>query len=331
MRLHDFLDYRARERGDAEYAIHGDRRISYREALAETNRLANAIVGAGLQIGDRVAVLSKNSIEFVLLYLAASKAGVVIVPLNYRLAPPEWAWIANDAEAKLLLARREFVAAIDPMRGELPKVEHWLAQGVSAPGWDDWDAWLAEPPETPPRREIGPHHELYQMYTSGTTGRPKGAVLTQQAVCHNLVQASQQFGLTAGERALIVAPYYHAAAAITSFCTVLAGGSLFIQEEFDPRAVVRALAEERVVLALLVPAMIQFCLVAVPDAAERSYPTLRVVVYGASAIAEHTLRHRIEEMLSRLTSTLSEVKLRSEVVISRTSRSNTTSSIGRRS
>ncbi len=73
MRLHDFLDYRAREQGDAEFATQGERRISYREALAETNRLAMTLVAAGLHAGDRIAVLSKNSIEYVLLYLAASK------------------------------------------------------------------------------------------------------------------------------------------------------------------------------------------------------------------------------------------------------------------
>ena len=294
MRLHDFLEYRARVQPEFEFAAMGGEHIDYAAADARANRIANALIDVGLEPGDRAAVLAKNCIDYALFYYGASKAGVVPVPLNYRLAPPEWAWIANDAEAKLLLARRELVAAIDAVRGELKGVGRWLAQGASAPGWDDWDACLAAQPETPPRREIGPGHELYQMYTSGTTGRPKGAVLTQQAVCHNLVQASQQFGGSPGERSLIVAPYYHAAAVITSFCTVLSGGSLFVQEEFDPREVVRALSEERIALALLVPAMIQFCLVGVPDAAERRYPNLRVIVYGASAIAEHTLRRAVE-------------------------------------
>jgi fatty-acyl-CoA synthase len=128
------------------------------------------------------------------------------------------------------------------------------------------------------------------MYTSGTTGRPKGAVLTQRAVCANIHQSALNFACGPGERALVVAPLYHAAASIVSFTTVAAGGSLFMQEDFDPRRVVHALAEERIALALLVPAMIQFCLVAVPDVAERRYPELRRIVYGASPIAEETLR-----------------------------------------
>src|SRR5204863_8353916 len=97
MRLHDFLDYWARRTPDAELAILGPRRVTYAEAQIESHRLANALVGAGLAAGDRVAVLSKNSIEYVLLYYAAARVGVVPVPLNYRLAPPEWAWIVGDA------------------------------------------------------------------------------------------------------------------------------------------------------------------------------------------------------------------------------------------
>jgi acyl-CoA synthetase (AMP-forming)/AMP-acid ligase II len=89
MRLHDFLDYWARERPNGEFAVQGSRRLTYREALAQVNGLASACVDAGLQIGDRIAVLGKNSLEYVLLYYGASKAGVVPVPLNYRLAPPE--------------------------------------------------------------------------------------------------------------------------------------------------------------------------------------------------------------------------------------------------
>ena len=95
MYLHSYLDYWAREQPDAEFAIQGERQMTYGEALAAINRLANALVSAGLQLGDRIAVLSKNRIEYVLLYLAASKVGVVPVPLNFRLTPAQWAYIST--------------------------------------------------------------------------------------------------------------------------------------------------------------------------------------------------------------------------------------------
>ena len=85
MRLHDYFDYRAREQADEEFAVEGDRTITYREAAVQVNKLANALVSAGLQVGDRIAVLSKNSIEYAVLYYACSKAGIAPVPLNYRL------------------------------------------------------------------------------------------------------------------------------------------------------------------------------------------------------------------------------------------------------
>jgi len=294
MRLHDTLDYRAREHADADFAIQGDRRLSYAEAREASDRLANALVDEGLAVGDRVAWLSKNSIEHALFYYAASKAGVVPVPLNYRLAPPEWEFIVNDAGAKLLFASPELAEAIAPVRAALEPVKRFVAVGGDLAGWDRFDDFATSGAAGPPRREIGADDDAYQMYTSGTTGRPKGAVLQHRAVAAQLHQAVMAFGGGPGRRTLIVAPLYHAAAAVTSFCTVQMGGALYIQEDFVPADVVRALSEEHIRMALLVPAMIQFCLSAVPDVAERDYGDLELMVYGASPIAEATLRRALE-------------------------------------
>src|SRR5215468_9556180 len=290
MRLHDYLEFRARTSPELEFAVDGPRRLRYAEAEALANRIARALASAGLAIGDRFAVLAKNCLELALVYYGASKAGVVPVPLNYRLAPREWGYIANDAAVKLVVARGEFAAAIDAARAELPSVRRFVAIGAALPGWEPWEAFVDGQPTAPPERYVPEDADLYQMYTSGTTGHPKGAVLAQRAVCANVEQSALNISAAQGERALVVAPLYHAAAAIVSFNTVAAGGSLFLQEDFEPRRVVHALAEERIAVALLVPAMIQFCLLAVPDAAERSYPALRLIVYGASPIAEPTLR-----------------------------------------
>ena len=139
MRLHDVLDYHARERPTTEFAVHGDRRVTYHEALSEVHQLAHALVNAGLQIGDRVAILAKNRLEYLYFYFAASKAGVVPVPLNYRLAPPEWAYILQDAEATLLIAAEEYLPALD---------EH--------PGGVDARDTLHRPHRTPARETGGP-------------------------------------------------------------------------------------------------------------------------------------------------------------------------------
>jgi acyl-CoA synthetase (AMP-forming)/AMP-acid ligase II len=294
MRLHDTLDYRAREHADTDFAIQGDRRMSYAEARSATDRLANALVDEGLAVGDRVAFLSKNSIEHALFYYAASKAGAVPVPLNYRLAPPEWEFILNDSGAKLLFAEPDLAEAISPVRDGLESVKRFLSVNGDVAGWESYASFESSGANGAPSRAIAMEDDAYQMYTSGTTGRPKGAVVQHRAVAAQLHQAVMAFGGGPGQRSLIVAPLYHAAAAVTMFCTVQMGGTLYIQEDFVPADVVRALSEERIRMSLLVPAMIQFCLMAVPDVAERSYDDLEIMVYGASPIAEQTLRKALE-------------------------------------
>jgi acyl-CoA synthetase (AMP-forming)/AMP-acid ligase II len=295
MRLHDFLDFHAREHPAAEFAVQDGQRLAYADARDAADRLAHALVHAGLAVGDRLAILGKNSIPYVLAYFGASKAGAVPVPLNYRLAPPELVYILNDAQAKLLVAAAEYRSVIDSIRSELKTVTRFISIGGGrAPGWDDYEGWVSGEPPTPAARTIGDGDDVYQMYTSGTTGRPKGAVVTHRAVTANLVQGNLYLAGELGERWLIVAPLYHAAAAVTAFAAVYSGGSLYIMTDFAPAEVVRALSEERIARATLVPAMIQACLVGVPDVAQRRYDSLRIITYGASPISEQTLRRAIE-------------------------------------
>ena len=299
MRIYDFLDWFARESPDSDFARFGSARITYGQARDATDRIAAALVASGLRPGDRIAVLAKNCTEYVLLYFGAAKAGVVPVPLNYRLAPPECTFLVGDSTAKLVFARGEFIAAIDAVRGECKDVRQWIAidPGGAAPaGWTAWGDWLGAAAAGAPDVGVSDDWDVYQMYTSGTTGRPKGAVLTHRAVMSNVTQLSllPQLGLRPGDPYLIVAPVYHAAAAVASLFAVAQGATLVIHEDFLPAEAVRAMAEDGIIGATLVPAMIQACLVMVPDVAERRYESLRYVIYGASPISAETLQKAME-------------------------------------
>src|SRR5512144_2005433 len=113
MRLHDHLDYWAQVQPQAEWAVLGDESLDYAEAARRIAHMAAAFAGAGIRPGERVAILAKNCLEYTLFYFAASKAGVVPVTLNFRLAPPEWQYILENSGARLLLAQPPFLEAID--------------------------------------------------------------------------------------------------------------------------------------------------------------------------------------------------------------------------
>jgi acyl-CoA synthetase (AMP-forming)/AMP-acid ligase II len=294
MVLHSFLDYWAREQPEAEFVVQNDQQITYHQALVAVNRLANALISAGLQVGDRLAILAKNRVEYVYLYFAASKVGLVPVPLNFRLAPPQWTYIINDAQAQLLICSGEYGEAIHALRSELKTVERFISlDEASEAGWQSYHVWVAQQPDKAPDIQVSEDADLYQIYTSGTTGQPKGAVLTQRAVTANLMQLSLALGGEPGERSLVVLPLFHASVVPTSFGPLSWGGSLYLMEQFEPAEVLRVLSEERIGYATLVPAMIQACLLA-PGVAERRYDQLRIIHYGASPITEQTLRRAME-------------------------------------
>lgn len=299
MRLHDYLEYYAREmpeRAFAEYNLpDGKQTLSYAEANARANKMARAMLDAGLNHGDRLAYLSKNSTDFVLMYFAAAKAGVVPVPLNYRLAPREWLYIINDSEAKLLVADAEYVEGIQSIHNELEHVNKFVSIDTQADGWQEHESWLGELDDTNLQLPIAETDQLYQMYTSGTTGLPKGAMISHRAIDANCGMLARMMDLRqCQERAIIVAPLYHAGAGVVSMANITVGSTLVIHKDFIPGEFVDSLIDDEITIAGLVPSMVQACLVMVPDIDKKAFPLLRRMLYGASPIAEETLRSAMQ-------------------------------------
>ncbi len=299
MLLHEYMEYFAREKGSDLCVQMDTTSFSYEEANRRCNQIAHALVEAGLKRGDRIAWLSKNCIDLMLIFYAASKVGVVPVPLNYRLAPAEWRYIINDCEARVLVCDEEYRAGLDRIRDELEYVDTYISTSLgNTPGtadqndanWLDIEAWLESMTEDNPGLAGSLDDDLYQMYTSGTTGLPKGAVLSQGAIDANTRMISAEWQINRDCRFLLVLPMYHAAAGISHKVMISAGGCIFIHRDFDPVATIDGLLEHAITNCTLVPAMIQACLVHVPDIFDRSFPELKTMAYGASPIAEETLR-----------------------------------------
>jgi acyl-CoA synthetase (AMP-forming)/AMP-acid ligase II len=292
MRLHDHLEYLTAAEPDAEFAATATGSISRADAMLEVNRVAASLVASGLEPGDRVAILSRNSWEYPMLYFAASKAGLVSVPLNVRLVPREWEYIVNDADARLVVVDPDFVPGVDSIRDQLRGVRQFVSTSGRDVGWDDLQSF--EPVGIAARAQLGGGDgDVYLMYTSGTTGRPKGVVMTHEALLVTLMQWRLALPLHPGERALVVAPMHHASGALTSFHAVASGASVFVMQQFDVAEVGRVLSEERIGFVMLVPAMIR-ALLEDEEVCSRSYSDLRTVFYGASAISPSTLRRAIE-------------------------------------
>ncbi len=294
MPIHDYLDGQTLSTPEAPYIRDGERRLSYRDTRARSHQIAHALHSAGLGPGDRVAVLAKNSLEYALAYYGCSKAGVVPVPLNYRLAPPEWLYILNDSDAKILFAGGEYVEAVEAMRDNLASDEQIIALNDSpASGAPAFEDWYADHPTDAPAHTPDNADPALQLYTSGTTGHPKGSVLSHRAFQAAFETVGKGF-VRNEDCCLVVVPMYHIFGVAVTFCAAVTGGSVEVLSEFTPGGVVEKLSAGEVHFVGLVPAMIQACLAHVPDVAERDYSALNVVAYGASAIAEQTLRQAAE-------------------------------------
>lgn len=287
MRFHDYFEYHADLRPQIPFLIEGDREVSYAEAETLANRIANAMISAGLKRGDRIAYLGKNSIEHALVYVAASKAGLIPIPLNYRLAPKEWEYILNHSGARALFASEEFMGGIDTIRSALANADLFVSVGVSRDGWLNWDGFLDDASDTRPELPITPQDLIYIMYTSGTTGLPKGVMISHSNLLSLLDQAMTATSArrSPGERALIVTPLYHAAGAVRIFTAAVNGTTCVLMDQFDPETLIEALRKYRINTINMVPAIIQMLLEKVPGIEQMRFDDLRVIYYGAAPIS----------------------------------------------
>ncbi len=289
MRIHDYLDYWASRVPDSVCASDGVHVVTWAQMRSWTNRMS-IWLERELPFGARFGVLSKNSLEIFAIYFAASRAGVVPVPLNARLAPPEWDFILRDSGAQLVVAEAEFTSQLDAVAAG--GIEKRFSVGDGPHGWQSFADNVASEADEPCGRVVTSSDVLYQMYTSGTTGRPKGAVLTQGAITTNVVQLGTAMRFDRFSY-LMVMPLFHAGAAITAFINVASGCSTRIVRDFDPAETLRILRDERIAATTLVPAMI-LALLREPGVRDAPFPDLRLIAYGSAPIASDVLKEAIE-------------------------------------
>jgi acyl-CoA synthetase (AMP-forming)/AMP-acid ligase II len=212
--LADMVRDRAKTRRNAlAYEFEG-RQTTFAEFDINTNRVANALVALGVKPGERIAYLGKNSDIYFELLMGAMKARVVMAPVNWRLAGPEIAFIVSDCKAPVLFAGPEFITQIRNIKAQLPDVRHVITTEGGAPEWQDFAAWRDAASGDDPKVPISPQDIAIQLYTSGTTGKPKGAMLSH-ANFLNLVNAGSEAEKpewnkwTTDDVSLVAMPVFH--------------------------------------------------------------------------------------------------------------------------
>ena len=266
------------------------RRFTFSELNSRANRTAHALLARGIAPGDRVATLLKNSIEFVETYFAIAKIGAVMVPVNWRLVPAEIAYILEDSGSAALLFDDDFDAAVADLqsgaRGELP-VQFWLRRqngGESAPAWaEDYDSVLEGATEVEPPIGVGGDENLFIMYTSGTTGNPKGAVHSHDGMLWSQFTSMATSDMRGDDRFLLPLPMFHVGCLNPVSLLVHRGGPGVIMRELDVGEMFRCIEGERVSIFMAVPALLQFMLHA-PEREQCDISSVRWIATGAAPV-----------------------------------------------
>lgn len=275
----------------------GDELRTFAELEVRSNRLAQALLAGGLAQGDRVATWMENSIRCLELDFALAKAGLVRVSLNPRLTSREAQFIVQDSDARCLVWGASFDESVATVLADVPLVQLRLrdAEGgaSSALASDDFDQFLLSGSTAAPGLLIDPEDLYCLFYTSGTTGRPKGVMLSHRAMLHVAWNLLMEIGpLEIGEKILLMQPLSHGAGFFV-LPQAIKGGCSVIMRQFDPAEVMRLAALHEIEVIKLIPTMLQRIL-RLPGLAQLKLPRLRALVYGASPMPAEPLRQAIE-------------------------------------
>ncbi len=290
----EMLRWRARLHPDRVALRYEDRETRYRELDRAANRVANALIAAGLSPGDRVCVLDKGHDAFIEVVFGIAKAGGVYTPVNWRLAGPEIAYVLNDSEAPILFVGEPFAGIVASVETELRSVRSIVRWGDGPDAWQAYESFCGDASDEDPRRDGADEDAAWQLYTSGTTGHPKGTEITHANLAEVMVLGVTGFGGGSEEDvALVCMPLYHIGGSGFALAMFFAGAQLLVTREANPAEILELIPKHRVSHAFFVPALINFVLQQ-PTCASTDFSSLRTILYGASPIPEDLLRSAVD-------------------------------------
>lgn len=291
--LADITRVHAETQGDdvALKFMNDGRAWTYRQLDQEANRAANALLASGIGVQDRIAYLDKNAPEYFIYLFGGAKINAVSVAVNWRLAVPEMEYILNHSEAKTLVVGEEFVASLKQMN--LPAIKTIIVIGdPGQSGFLSFEQWLAGTDDKDPEIAVDTTDTCYQLYTSGTTGLPKGVELTHANFLHCLEASLEATNLSRDSVNLICMPLFHISGSGWGVVGIFYGARSILLRDVDVEMILQTIPVERVTHSIFVPAVLQF-LLASPTIQSTDLSSMQSITYGASPITEAVLMEAI--------------------------------------
>jgi acyl-CoA synthetase (AMP-forming)/AMP-acid ligase II len=298
--LGDIPRYHARTSPDKIAITDASVSITFKVLDDVSNRIANGVLDLALPRRSHIGFLGKNSARYFEILFGVCKSGNAISPLNWRLAPAELAQVIDDSEAPLVFYDREFAAVVEQVAARLVSPVKFVELDPQARIGSPFDAWLAAFSADDPQVDVDPRQTALLMYTSGTTGKPKGAEIQHHAL--NLMRLSEHLEpalkWTVDDVMLTVMPNFHLVGTGLSLQCLYNGSTLSVLPMLEIGELLRFIARDRPTVCAMVPTAIQM-LLDHPDCASTDLSSLRLVMYAGSPISARLLQRAIEEMKCR--------------------------------
>ncbi len=290
--LSDIIRVHGEGRPDHPCLIEGSRTLTWKQLYDRVQRVANGLQAAGVGPTDRVAFLEKNGIAHFEMAFGAALLNAVSVDVNWRLAAPEVEYIVNNAEAKVLVVGSDFVPILDQIASNLTTVSLILVIG-DHDQYANWNAWIDGQPAGDPGIKMSADDIAFQLYSSGTTGRPKGVMLSNANLFAIESLIEDIWGMNENSINMAAMPLFHIGGSGWATAGMMKGCSTVIVRDIDPVGLISLIGEKRITHGFLVPAVLQF-MVGVPGAESADFSSLELIAYGASPISEAVLTRSLE-------------------------------------
>src|ERR1700757_194688 len=285
----EFARRTRRLHGAREAVVDGDLRLTYEQFFDRCDRWSAALQGLGVRQGDRVATIAPNTHAQLESFYAVPQLGAVLVPVNYRLTPDDFVYIVNHSGSTVVCVHSDYLADVDAVRDQMPGVRHFVAfeheEGGPRHGWLDYEAAIAAAGPRFTRPEIGELDLLTINYTSGTTARPKGVMITHRNAAMNTIGTLLHLPIAVGERYLWTLPMFHANGWTYTWTVRAAAGTHVCLRRVDPATVFRLIRDEHVALMCAAPTVLIALANAPAETRGDVVPGVRVITAGAPPAA----------------------------------------------